>query len=327
MKLYDKFFEPITDLDKKGFFADKLLTGKVTFTKKKADSKKNETCKLIHKSQLENDKDGKLSHFGEGQVEAECDCGKLNMTFSEKKFSVEGNNKSEMNLHGHKQPYNVGMKFELPFDKVENQMGNIFFKLNGIRLFTQDTYNHSEQIKVECTRGNFPKPTIEVMGLNHFKNFYIGKIVKFNTSLAPMFPLCEAMIGFKNANFQAYAKYAIENLQFLGKPTLGLYATRFCEKNKVKFEVGGEGSFDLKKKTATDPIEFNPAGFLAVKMTGDDHGFQMKYDVKNVLTTAFFVKPMKELKLTVSDCFNCLNLFKDQKSLGYRYGFGAEWEI
>ena len=40
MKLYDKFFEPITDLDKKGFFADKLLTGKVTFTKKRQTPRK-----------------------------------------------------------------------------------------------------------------------------------------------------------------------------------------------------------------------------------------------------------------------------------------------
>ena len=108
----------------------------------------------------------------------------------------------------------MGAKYELSFDNIENQIANIFDRLN-------DILTTSALIKSRYTRGDFPKPSIEIMG--YLKNFYWWGLIKFNMSLAPMLP------WYKNSNFQAYA---IESMQFLGKSSLSLYAIKILRKCK-----------------------------------------------------------------------------------------------
>jgi hypothetical protein len=324
MKQYDKFFEPVTDLSGKGFYADKMLTGKVTYTKKKEDK----SCKVIHKSQFE-EKEGVISHFGEGQMEAESKSIKTNFTFSNAKFSLDSFMKEEMNLCNCKQPYNVGVKYELPFAKPDQQMFGLYYKLNDLHSGADKCCNYSTQLKAETKKESYATPVLEWQNLFKFKNFFAGCKTKFNTSLAPKFPECEKMLGFQNENFLAYAKYVTKDMKCKeGKATLGLYATKTCPNKNVKCEVGGEASFDMSKLNESENVFLKMfSGNLCGKLTAEDHGVQFKFDNNLVLSTALFVKPFSQLKLSVSDSFNPINLFKEPKDINYRYGFSAEWDI
>ena len=325
MKQYDKFFEPVTDLSGKGFFSDKFLTGKLTYTKKKEDK----TCKFIHKSQLE-EKEGKISHFGEGQVEGECKHGKTNFTFSNAKFAIDSFYKGEMGLCNETQPFNAGVKYEIPFSDPNKQLFGLYYKLNSLHIKTDKCFNYSTQLKAETKKESYKTPTLEWQNLFKFKTFYGGCRTKCNTSLAPkFFAECEKMLGFQNENFQAYAKYLCKEMKCKdGVATLGLYATKTCTKKNVKCEVGGEGSLDLSKRGESENVFAKMfSGNLCAKLTGDDHGLQFKFDHNFVLSTSLFVKPMSQLKLTVSDSFNPVNIFKDAANIKYRYGFSAEWDI
>ena len=321
MKQYDKFFEPLTDLTGKGYY-DKLLTGKVTYTKKKEDK----SCKVIHKSQFE-DKDGNLTHFGEAQLEAESSSFKTNITFSNAKFSLDSFIKEATNILGYKQPYNVGVKFEVPFPKPEDQMLGIYYKLNDLHSGVEKCCNYSTQIRADFKKDNYSNPVLEWQNLFKFKSLFAGFKAKFNTNLSPKFPECEKMLGFLNQNFLVYAKYATKNMACKeGKATLGLYATKACP---VKVEIGGEGSLDLSKlHEAENAFSKMFTGSIAAKLSDDvGHGVQFKLDNNIMFSTSLFVKPFANLKLTLLDTFNPLKLITDPKEINYRCGFSAEWDI
>ena len=181
-------------------------------------------------------------------------------------------------------------------------------------------------------------PKAKFTTLFNKKPFLMGLTYNFDYTAPKATGPIEVMIGGNPyKNITAYLKNEVNEFQYPGKFTIGVYNKQkyecTCDKKTKKgvvsktsespIEYGAEASIDLMAK------EKKLLAKTGLKTTWDNkYTAQLMYDSDFKLSSAFSYVPKKGFKLMWSDQVDTKKLVTDPKGgIGYLYGFTLEFNL